>query len=112
MNNNKGIDWQGLYNWSMKYQDGTKISQAQPMSQEDRKWLEAAMKEYTFNDADRLKEISEQLKEDLDSGFNKISSQNNGSQDFGLMIDLLDELTELTEIHERNNLNLALCGGL
>jgi hypothetical protein len=27
------------------------------MSKEDRKWLEEALKQYTFNDSDRLKEI-------------------------------------------------------
>ena len=27
------------------------------MSAEDKKWLEEAMKQYTFNDADRLKQV-------------------------------------------------------
>jgi len=29
------------------------------MSAEDKKWLEDAMKQYTFNDADRLKQVIE-----------------------------------------------------
>jgi len=33
------------------------------MSEEDRRWLEKAMEEYTFNDTDRLKEIITKLKE-------------------------------------------------
>ena len=32
------------------------------MSKEERKWLEEALKQYTFNDADRLKEICKELK--------------------------------------------------
>lgn len=51
------VDWNGLYKWSMQYQDGTQASNAKPMSEEDRLWLEEAMKQYTFNDADRLKEV-------------------------------------------------------
>lgn len=31
------------------------------MSKEDREWLEEAMKAYTFNDVDRMKEICEEL---------------------------------------------------
>ncbi len=37
MNN---IDWQGLLNWSTSYYDGTKKSDVQEMSKEDRQWLE------------------------------------------------------------------------
>lgn len=47
-------DWQGLLNWSTKYHDGTRPSNVQPMTQEDRQWLEAAMKDYTFSDTDKL----------------------------------------------------------
>jgi hypothetical protein len=32
------------------------------MSAEDRKWLEEAMKAYSFNDSDRLTELVNQLK--------------------------------------------------
>jgi hypothetical protein len=32
------------------------------MSKEDREWLEAAMKQYTFNDTDRMKELLQILK--------------------------------------------------
>ena len=56
------VDWNGLYNWSMQYHDGTQPSDFKQMSAEDRKWLEEAMKAYTFNDADRLTEVVEQLK--------------------------------------------------
>ena len=51
------VDWNGLFKWSMDYNDGTHASNFKAMSQEDRKWLEEAMKQYTYNDSDRLKEI-------------------------------------------------------
>jgi hypothetical protein len=31
------------------------------MSKEERQWLEDAMKQYTFNDSDRMKEVCEEL---------------------------------------------------
>jgi len=55
------VDWNGLFKWSMDYQDGTKPSQFKEMSKEDRKWLEEALKQYTFNDADRLQQICKDL---------------------------------------------------
>jgi len=56
------VDWNGLYKWSMEYQDGTHPSSFKAMSKEDRKWLEEAMKAHTFNDSDRLTELIKQLK--------------------------------------------------
>ena len=57
------VDWNGLYKWSMEYQDGTRPSEFKAMSAEDRAWLEEAMKAHTFNDTDRLTELINQLKE-------------------------------------------------
>ena len=56
------VDWSGLFKFSMQYHDGTTPSEFKEMSEEDRKWLEEAMKQYTFNDTDRLKEVIETLK--------------------------------------------------
>ena len=56
------VDWNGLFKWSMNHLDGTTPSNFTVMTPEDRKWLEAAMKQYTFNDVDRLKEICIELK--------------------------------------------------
>jgi hypothetical protein len=75
------------------------------MSSEDRKWLEQALKQYTFNDVDRLKEICIELKGDqavpAHMGMEKTK-----------ILNLLDELMELLELHGRNSLNLCLCGGM
>ena len=35
------------------------------MKPEDRKWLEEAMAQYTFNDTNKLKEIADKLKEHM-----------------------------------------------
>jgi hypothetical protein len=69
------------------------------MSAEDRKWLEEAMKQYTFNDVDRLKELSVELKDHM-------------SLPTAKTLDLLDELLEITELHVRNSLNLCVSGGM
>jgi len=94
-------DWNGLLNWSTKYHDGTSASDAKPMSKEDKDWLEAAMKEYTFSDTDKLSELCKEMKKDIEEGFKSTD-----------MVDKMDQVQELIELHERNNLNLALMGGL
>mmetsp|Transcript_17569 Transcript_17569/g.29656 ORF Transcript_17569/g.29656 Transcript_17569/m.29656 type:complete len:183 (-) Transcript_17569:764-1312(-) len=100
----------------MTHQDGTNPTQSdiQPLSKEDRNWLEEAMKEYTFNDSDKLKELCDELKQDLDAGFRKIvpHQEGQGNVNFDAVVEKIDQLMELAELHERNNLNLALCGGL
>jgi len=70
------------------------------MSEEDKAWLEAAMKEHTFSDTDKLKQLCEFMKKDIDEGFKEEG-----------MVDILDQVCELVEIHERNNYNLAVMGG-
>ncbi len=69
------------------------------MSAEDRKWLEEAMKQYTFNDVDRLKEVSIELKDHM-------------TMEKAKLLELIDELLELLELHVRNALNLCLSGGM
>jgi hypothetical protein len=88
------VDWNGLFKWSMEHQDGTKPTEFKVMSAEDRKWLEEAMKQYTFNDVDRLKEIAKELKAHME-----IPRET--------LVGLLDELLELVELHVRNSLNLC-----
>ncbi len=61
------------------------------------------MKQYTFNDSDRLKEVCKEL-----STYVKGDS----SPDAENILMMLDELLDLIEIHPRNNLNLCLCGGM
>ena len=43
-----------LFKLSMELQDGTQQPEVTEILMTDRKWLEEAMKQYTFNKADRL----------------------------------------------------------
>ena len=59
------VNWQGLLKWSLTIsgdEDRTKPSEFREMKKEDKEWLEAAMKAYTFNDTERMKEVIELLK--------------------------------------------------
>jgi len=50
----------------MQHNDGTTNPEnVQPMSKEDKEWLEKAMNEYTFNDADALQDLCKELKNDI-----------------------------------------------
>lgn len=93
------VDWQGLFKWSMQYQDGTHPSEFKEMSQEDKIWLQEALKAYTFNDTDRLQQICQELKDNKAIPVTELAAK-------------LEELQELVELHPRNNLNLCLSGGM
>ncbi|CAI2371665.1 unnamed protein product [Moneuplotes crassus] len=95
---NNGIDWAGLFNWSAKYNDGTKKTNFSPMTKEEREWLEKAMKEYTYNEADRMQEIIKVL-------FDQDSKEEQE------LLENLDELYEIIDIHPRNSTNLDQAGG-
>lgn len=41
------------------------------MKDEDKKWLEEAMNQHTFSDVDRMKEICDNFKADIESEFKK-----------------------------------------
>jgi len=107
------VDWNGLYKWSMEHHDGTRPSNFKPMSPEDRKWLEEAMKAYSLNDTDRLTELVNQLKtwsnpNNPDSAAENATVRPSEEE----IVALLEELTDLAELHPRNNLNLCLQGGM
>ena len=48
------VDWKGLYNWSMKYSDGTKPSNFSQMSKEDMDFIQNAFESVCLNE---MKEI-------------------------------------------------------
>jgi hypothetical protein len=104
MNNN--IDWQGLLKWSLNHHDGTAPSNFKPMTKEDQEWLEAAMKEFCVNDVNRMEEIVKVFKEMRENPPKKEDMDHNN------MNELLEELVDNVELHERNNLNLCIMGGM
>ena len=56
------VDWQGLLNWSLQYQDGTKPSQFKQMSEEDRKFIEDAFESVVLNEMKEIWKILDQFK--------------------------------------------------
>lgn len=56
------VDWQGLLNWSLSYQDGTKPSEFKPMSEEDRKFIENAFESVVLNEMKEIWKILDQIK--------------------------------------------------
>lgn len=58
--------WKGLFEWSMSYQDGTNptgSSNARPLSETDRQWLEEALKGAMLDLSNRMQDISIALNE-------------------------------------------------
>jgi len=72
------------------------------------------MEEYTFNDADRLKEICDEMRKDIEAKFTHIDGapKEGENMEYTQTFLLLDECQDLVETHERNNLNLAILGGI
>lgn len=48
------VDWKGLYNWTMKYNDGTKPTNLKQMSKEDMEFIQNAFESVCLNE---MKEI-------------------------------------------------------
>jgi hypothetical protein len=93
-----GINWQGLFNWSTSHSDGTMPSVFTAMSKEESKWLQDAIKSYTFDEVDRMKEILAIIHE-------------HQIKDKDELIDVLEELHDIINVHERNSTNLDRIGG-
>jgi len=74
------------------------------MSDEDYEWLEAAMKEYTYDEASKMKEIAEQMKKEVLCGFDP----EQGAYKDDKLYEMLEELQSMIETHERNSLNFCL----
>lgn len=55
-------DWKGLLNWSLNYHDGTKPSEFKPMSEEDRKFIEAAFESVCLNEMKEIWKILDEIK--------------------------------------------------
>ncbi|KAI8476191.1 MAG: armadillo-type protein [Monoraphidium minutum] len=55
--------WKGMFDWSMKYQDGTRPTDygAVEMTEEKKQWLERAMQEFMKDLGERMKEIKAAL---------------------------------------------------
>ena len=55
------IDWEGLLKFTLKYSDGTKESNFQEMSAENKKWLESAIQEYSHSEVQRIQKLLQKI---------------------------------------------------
>lgn len=55
------MDWKGLFDWSIKYSDGTRPSEFTPLSKEDRDFIEKAFAEFTLDEAKEMKTVIDKL---------------------------------------------------
>lgn len=115
------MEWKGLFEWSSKYIDGTKPSNFTPLAKKDKEWLEKVMKEYTYDEADRMSQIIPVLYKhpseapaDSTSKKGKKSKKKHSDADQSTeaeLMEALEELQELIDIHQRNSTNLDNLGG-
>jgi hsp70-interacting protein len=101
--------WLGLLKWSLSYSDGTSEgTQRQPMSAEDREFLETVMREGIVDESERMKEILRQVAQAVEEW--KEDSEPAGGEQAGQGDDhgkkerqerevsgLLDELRDIVE---------------
>ena len=85
-----GPNWLGLLQWSLAHSDGTSSStNVQRMGDEDRKWLEAVMKENVKDEPARMNQIMVEIVGMLDS--------NSCSENEERIEIMLEELRDITE---------------
>jgi hsp70-interacting protein len=89
MNNNSGPNWLGLLKWSLGHSDGTSISEASSMSEEDKVWLEQVMQELVKDEPARMKVIMIELLTCLENENETINEDR--------IIDILEELRDIID---------------
>jgi hypothetical protein len=78
------------------------------MSDEEKQWLTDALKQYTYDDSDKLRELCEEMKKEVEIDFDVSKGAKEGED----LYNMIDDLQRVIELHERIGLNLALLGGL
>lgn len=76
------------------------------MSEEDKQWLASAMQQYTFDEADKMKDITTAMKHDVANNFGP------GSKEGDELLLMLEDLQVMIETHERNSLNFCMMGAM
>jgi hsp70-interacting protein len=97
--------WLGLLKWSLSYSDGTTDAAVQPMSDEDREFLERVMKEGIVDENERMKTILKQVTSIMDKWKNGSATESEQHEEEGesaatdeeKMTTLLEELRDIVE---------------
>eukprot|EP00299_Pterocystis_sp_00344_P005936 c17687_g1_i1.p1 GENE.c17687_g1_i1~~c17687_g1_i1.p1 ORF type:complete len:435 (+),score=135.75 c17687_g1_i1:95-1399(+) len=90
--------WLGLLQWSLRYQDGTRSSDFQPMSEEDKAWISRFFKDQVVDEPARMNELVTLLE---DKNHTLTAESDVDDQ----VTDAIEELIDLTSAID-NSLNL------
>ena len=87
------VDWKGLYNWSMKYTDGTKPSNFKPMSKEDMDFIQNAFESVVLNEMKEIWKILDICK----------TPEGDSEQEINERYELLEKMSEYIDGLENAN---------
>lgn len=98
--------WRGLFDWSMRYQDGTRPSDFDPReyTPEKRKWLEEALKHYMQDFCERMKEI----KDVLDKGEESEEGLEEKENMLEELMDIVSSIDYARDLHKLGGLQTLL----
>ena len=91
------VDWKGLYNWSMKYNDGTKPSDFKKMSKEDMEFIQNAFESVVLNEMKEIWKILDICK----------TPEGDNEQEINERYELLEKMSEYIDGLENAN-NIVL----
>ena len=87
------VDWKGLYNWSMKYTDGTKPSDFKQMSKEDMEFIQNAFESVVLNEMKEIWKILDICK----------TPEGDSEQEINERYELLEKMSEYIDGLENAN---------
>ena len=87
------VDWKGLYNWSMKYNDGTKPSDFKKMSKEDMEFIQNAFESVVLNEMKEIWKILDICK----------TPEGDNEQEINERYELLEKMSEYIDGLENAN---------
>ena len=87
------VDWKGLYNWSMKYTDGTKPSDFKQMSKEDMDFIQNAFESVVLNEMKEIWKILDICK----------TPEGDSEEEINERYDLLEKMSEYIDGLENAN---------
>ena len=87
------VDWKGLYNWTMKYTDGTKPSEFKQMSKEDMDFIQNALESVVLNEMKEIWKILDICK----------TPEGDSEQEINERYELLEKMSEYIDGLENAN---------